>query len=117
VTGAYPGSAVDDDGQQIGYKVLPRGTPVVTADGVEIGTVQRVLDNEREHIFDGIVITTPNGRRFVDAPEVARIAERRVTLTITSAEAQELPEHRGVRGALGHSARRTRARWRRRLGR
>jgi len=83
---------VDDDGHAIGYKVLARGTPVRTSDGVQIGTVRRVQDNAREHIFDGIVIDTPDGRRFVDAPEVARIFERAVVLTITAAEAEELPE-------------------------
>src|SRR5919206_1510646 len=105
----------DDDGDQIGYQALPRGVPVHAADGPRVGTVHRVLDNAREHIFDGIVISTPDGRRFVDAPEVARIAERRVTLSITAAEASELPEHRGRRGALETSARRTARRWRRRL--
>ena len=84
----------DDDGHQIGYKILPRGVPVHTSDGVEIGKVHRVQDNAREHIFDGIVITTPDGRRFVDAPEVARITEKRVTLTIDAAEARELPPPR-----------------------
>ena len=84
----------DDDGHQIGYKLLPRGVPVHTSDGVEIGKVHRVQDNAREHIFDGIVITTPDGRRFVDAPEVARITEKRVTLTIDAAEARELPPPR-----------------------
>ena len=83
---------VDDDGHAIGYKVLARGTPVRTSDGVKIGTVRRVQDNAREHIFDGIVIDTPDGRRFVDAPEVARIFERAVILTITAEEAKELPE-------------------------
>lgn len=82
---------MDDDGHAIGYKVLARGTPVRTSDGVEIGTVRRVQDNAREHIFDGIVIDTPDGRRFVDAPEVARIFERAVVLTITAEEARELP--------------------------
>src|SRR5436189_5990071 len=82
----------DDDGHAISYNVLPRGTPVRAADGTEVGTVRRVLDNARENIFDGIVIDTPRGRRFVDAPEVARIAERAVTLTIDAAEAAELPE-------------------------
>ena len=81
-----------DDGDAIGYKVLRRGTPVRSADGVEIGTVRRVQDNAREHIFDGIVIDTRDGRRFVDAPEVARIFERAVVLTITAEEARELPE-------------------------
>ena len=81
-----------DDGRAIGYKVLPRGTVVRSADGAEIGTVRRVLDNAREHIFDGIVIDTPAGRRFVDAPEVARIFERAVVLTLSADDAAALPE-------------------------
>jgi len=107
---------VDDDGHQIGYKALPRGVPVLTADGEQLGTVHRVLDNAREHIFDGIVVSTPQGRRFVDAPEVARITEKRVTLTIDAAEAAELPEHHGMRRALETRARRAGRRWKRRLG-
>src|SRR5215213_875498 len=81
-----------ENGDAIGYQVLRRGTPVRSADGVEVGTVHRVLDNAREHIFDGIVIDTPGGRRFVDAPEVARIYERAVVLTLTAVEATALPE-------------------------
>jgi hypothetical protein len=108
---------VTDEGHQIGYKVLPRGVPVVTSDGERIGTVHRVLDNAREHIFDGIVISTPDGRRFVDAPEVARIAEKRVTLTIDADEAKALPAHRGRRGALETRAKRSAQRWKRRLSR
>jgi hypothetical protein len=97
---------MDDEGHQIGYKVLPRGTPVVSADGVQVGTVQQVLDNQREHIFDGIVMKTRDGLRFVDAPEVARIAERRVTLTIDAEEANRLPEHAGALGRAGRAGRR-----------
>ena len=85
-------SADADDGHAIGYKILPRGTVVRSSDGVEVGTVRRVLDNAREHIFDGIVVDTPSGRRFVDAPEVARIFERAVVLSITAEEAAALPE-------------------------
>jgi hypothetical protein len=86
---------VDDDGHQIGYQALPRGVPVLSSDGVEVGKVHRVLDNAREHIFDGIEIRTGDGLRFVDAPEVRRITERRVTLSITGAEALDLPQVRG----------------------
>jgi hypothetical protein len=100
----------ENDGPQIGYKVLPRGVPVHTSDGEQIGTVHKVLDNAREHIFDGIVIATPRGQRFVDAPEVARITEQRVTLTIDAEEAQRLPEPRRGRGITG-------PRWMRRFGR
>jgi hypothetical protein len=91
----------DDDGHAISYKVLPRGTPVRSADGVEVGTVRRVLDNAREHIFDGIVIDTKAGQRFVDAPEVARIAERGVTLTIDAAAAAQLEPPRRTRSLRG----------------
>ena len=87
---------MEDDGHAISYKVLRRGTPVLASDGVQVGTVRRVLDNTRENIFDGIVIETKEGPRFVDAPEVARIAERAVTLTIDSAEAASLPGQRSV---------------------
>ncbi len=78
---------MDDDGPAISYLALRRGTRVRGSDGVEVGRVRRVQDNAREHIFDGIVVDTPRGRRFVDAPEVARIAERAVTLTVPAAEA------------------------------
>ena len=87
----------EDDDHQIGYKALPRGVPVHTSDGERLGTVYRVQDNAREHIFDGIVVSTSNGRRFVDAPEVARITAQRVTLTIDAAEAAELQPPRSDR--------------------
>lgn len=96
---------MDDEGHLIGYKVLPRGTPVVTSDGTALGTVAQVLDNDREHIFDGLVVKTSERRVFVDAPEVDRIAERRVTLTIDAAAAAGLEPYRGWRGGLEHRAR------------
>ena len=77
--------------------------------------MHRALDNEREHIFDGIVIDTPGG------PPLRRRARGRphrggrVTLTITAAEAAQLPEEPGLTHRIQHSARRTRSRWRRRF--
>jgi hypothetical protein len=81
-----------DDGQAIHYSAVTRGTPVYSADEVEVGKVDEVLDNYRERIFDGIVIEDRNGDlRFVDAPEVARTAERGVTLSISTDEVARLP--------------------------
>jgi hypothetical protein len=104
-----------DDDHQIGYKALARGVPVHASGGERVGTVHRVLDNAREHIFDGIVVNTRDGRRFVDAPEVVRITRRRVTLSIDAAEVAALPEHRGAIGSLQRRAQRAGHRWRRRL--
>ena len=83
---------MEDDGVAISYKLLEAGTPVHASGGEPVGTVSQVLDNTREEIFDGIVVDTPAGLRFVDAPEVSRIAERRVTLTIDAETATGLPE-------------------------
>jgi hypothetical protein len=81
-----------DDGNAIHYAAVPRGTPVYGSDEVEVGKVDEIVDNYRERILDGIVIRSPDRKlRFVDAPEVARTAERGVTLTITSAEVAALP--------------------------
>ena len=80
-----------DDGHAVHYTALERGTPVISSDGEEVGTVVEVLDNYREHIFDGLVIEGSDGtRRFVDAPEVARTAERAVTLNISAEEVSKL---------------------------
>ena len=92
----------DDDGYAIHYTALERGTPVFSSEGERVGTVAEVWDNQREHIFDGLVIDGADGeRRFVDAPEVARTAERAVRLTITAAEVAELGPPQGGGGGLG----------------
>jgi len=81
-----------DEGHPIHYAAVRRGTPVYASDGVEVGKVDAVIDNYREHILDGFVIETPERKLvFADAPEVARTAERAVTLSIDAAAAAELP--------------------------
>jgi hypothetical protein len=81
-----------DDGPGVHYAAVERGTPVYASDGEQVGKVDAVVDNYREHILDGFVIETRDRElRFVDAPEVARTAERAVRLTIDSAAVAELP--------------------------
>jgi sporulation protein YlmC with PRC-barrel domain len=80
-----------DYGDPGSYFTIARGVPVVTSDGVEIGRVKRVLVVQAKNIFDGIVVRTGDGDRFVDAPEIGRIYERAVLLTIDAEEAAGLP--------------------------
>jgi len=93
----YAGTSIfhlvgQDDGYPIHYAAVKRGTPVYASDGVQVGEVDEVVDNYQERILDGFVIETDSGDlRFVDAPEVARTAERAVRLTIDSAKVGELP--------------------------
>jgi len=98
---------VSEHGDPIAYTALQPGTEVVSSDDVRLGSVERVIENKKEHIFDGIVMRTDGGHLWVDAPEVAGIAERRVTLNIDHAAAAAVltdyapgaPEYRAnVRG-------------------
>lgn len=78
-------------GQSIHYTAVPPGAPVYSADGVEVGHVEAILDNYREHIFDGVVFVDSERKlRFVDAPEVERTGERGVLLRIEAEQAQQL---------------------------
>jgi hypothetical protein len=84
-------------GNPIHYAAVPRGSPVYSSDGVEVGRVEAMLDNYREHIFDGVVFADAGGElRFADAPEVERTAENGVLLKIGAEEAKELgPPEKG----------------------
>ena len=84
----------------ISYLGLKSGTDVVSADGRRVGTVQRVLVDDRAHIFDGIVIDTrlgPGGLHFVDAPEVVEIREDAVLIAVAAAQVPALPASRRTR--------------------
>ena len=84
-----------DLGEPVAYEALARHTPVLSADGEQIGTVEHVLADEREDVFDGIVIRRPVGHRhshaFADADEIGSIYERGVVLKLGSAECESLP--------------------------
>jgi hypothetical protein len=91
------GQEMPDEGHAIHYSAVQPGTPVYGSDGVEVGYVREVLDNHKEHIFDGLVFEDTDGSlRFADAPEVARTAERAVMLSIDAEEARRLrPPEKG----------------------
>ena len=78
-------------GTAIHYNAVPTGTSVYGSDNAEVGTVKQIVDNYREHILDGIVITDTGGTvRFVDGPEVSRTFEKGVILSIDTAEVAKL---------------------------
>ncbi len=80
-----------DHSDPIAYTALQPGTPVQSQDGAEFGTVEAVLDVDEVDVFDGIVVATDDGIRFVDADRVGQIFTSHVLTTLTAEEARELP--------------------------
>src|SRR3954462_12409250 len=75
----------------IAYTALQPGTPVQTSDGHHFGTVQAVLVDEKVSVFDGIVVETADGVRFVDADHVGSIYTTYVGTTLSAEQAADLP--------------------------
>lgn len=110
-----------DRGHPISYRVLERGTPVETSDGQRFGQVKRVLEVRAKDVFDGVVVKTPNGDRFVDADEIDRLYENAMVLNLDAEAAARLPKpgdnpHTYAPGAT-QSMKRAGQRVKRRLGR
>jgi PRC-barrel domain len=80
-----------DLGNPVSYLVLAEGTPVLTSDGERIGTVEHVLAVPEADVFDGVIVDTGDGHCFADAPEVDRLYERGVVLSLDAHAAQGLP--------------------------
>ena len=74
----------------IAYTALQPGTPVRTSDGHQFGTVQAVLVDEKVSVFDGIVVQTADGTRFIDADQISSIYTSCVRTTLTTEQAANL---------------------------
>ncbi|HEY1117623.1 MAG TPA: hypothetical protein VGE43_07950 [Acidimicrobiales bacterium] len=85
----------DESVHPIAYTALQPGVPVQTSDGADFATVQSVLVDEKVAVFDGIVVQTADGRRFVDADEIDTIYTTHVRTTLSADQAANLPEPEG----------------------
>ena len=63
------------------YLTLEPGTPVTDRFGQPVGEVKKVLIAWSEY-WDGVIVSTEAGDRFVDAPEVRRVTAREVELSV-----------------------------------
>jgi hypothetical protein len=79
------------DDTPISYEAAVRGTPVLSSTGKEIGTLEHVLEVPELDVFDGIVIATKDGLRFIDADYVQRITRSRIWCGLDDTQAAQLP--------------------------
>jgi hypothetical protein len=81
--------APEDIGAPQSYLVLADGTPVYDRSGEVVGSVAHVLSDDKEDIFHGWVLKTPDGHRWAGSDDVDGIYEHGV---IVNKPAKELAE-------------------------
>lgn len=99
-----------DDDTAISYQAAIPGTPVLSSSGTEIGTLEHVLQVPEVDVFDGIVIATKAGLRFIDADDVQQITRSAITSSLSDVQASQLAPPDGAPvyrvdalGDAGHS--------------
>jgi hypothetical protein len=93
-----------DLGNPASYLVLADGTPVLSSDGQEVGTVEHVLADADSDIFDGLILGAgggPGGHRFADATLVDSLYERGAVLLLGAAACERLPEPSASPAVMG----------------
>src|ERR1700685_438851 len=94
----YPGGEVvmSEDAEPISYQGVAHGTPVLSSTGQEFGTLAKVLDIASEDVFDGIIVKTHHGERFVDRDQIAEITTRYIKCDLDDEAVESLPEPSGT---------------------
>jgi hypothetical protein len=87
---------VIENGIPIAYSALPNGVPVLSRSAHQFGTVEHVLQVPEEDLFDGIVVSTQEGLRFVDRDQVEEITTTKVTCALNDDEVPALPAPAGT---------------------
>lgn len=79
----------------VSWFMIEPGWKVVDDGGAEVGSVDEIVGDSSDDIFNGLSISTSLlGRpRYVPSEQVGSITEGRVQLTISKAEAERLEEY------------------------
>ena len=80
-----------DTESAVSYQAAVPGSPVLARSGREIGTLEHVLEVPRLDLFDGIVIATDWGLRFIGADRLELITIRNIRCRLDDAQAARLP--------------------------
>jgi hypothetical protein len=85
-----------DDGHAISYLALDVGTPVQSCSGHIFGKVVHVLQVPELDLFDGIVVGTEHGLRFVGRDQIIEIQTTAVRCALSDDDAENLPKPEGT---------------------
>lgn len=81
-----------EDETPVAWTGLPHRTPVVAADGSEIGLAEQVLGDANDDIFHGLAMKRSSDGLVVEVPasRIKRMTERHVVTDLGGSEASSL---------------------------
>ena len=79
----------------VSWFMIESGWKVTDAAGNEIGTVEEVVGDSAEDIFNGLAVSTGllESRRYVPSERVEEITDGRVRLSMTADELERMAEY------------------------
>ena len=84
-----------DGAEPVSYEGVPLGVPLLTTSGAEFGTLLKVLEVASVDVFDGVIVKTHHGHRFVDRDQIAEITTEYIKTDIDDSAVESLPEPSG----------------------
>jgi hypothetical protein len=87
---------MSEDAQPVSYEGVPVGVPLLTNAGEPFGTLVKVLEVPSEDLFDGVIVKTDAGQRFVDRDQISEITTQYIKCDLDEAAAAALPEPSGT---------------------
>jgi hypothetical protein len=92
----FGGQRVSDSAEPVSYEGVPTGVPLLSSTGQQFGTLEKVLEIPSEDLFDGVIVKTDHGRRFVDRDQIIEITTKYIRCSLSDNEAADLPEPSGT---------------------
>lgn len=84
-----------DGAEPVSYEGVPLGVPMLSSTGQQFGTLEKVLEIPSEDLFDGMIVKTAGGRRFVDRDQIDEITTEYVKCSLDDTQVANLPEPSG----------------------
>jgi uncharacterized protein YrrD len=80
--------------QPVSWRSVVYGTPVVSSDGQNVGTIREVLGDDAEDIFHGIRVAL-GGKRdvMVAADDIASLGSDAIKVDLTKERIEALPDY------------------------
>jgi hypothetical protein len=86
---------VADDAQPVSYEGVPLDVPLLSSSGTEFGKLFKVLEIPSEDLFDGVIVATHHGHRFVDRDQIAEITTEYIKTDLRDDAVANLPKPSG----------------------